>query len=76
MDDTYCSKELLFPLNFKTAITVIIFGIIGAICGAYATTLVNVETLKICFGLFLIIIGTYQLYKSVTKPKYEYYNKK
>ena len=60
-------------VDFKSTWVIALFGMLGAIFGAYATTLVDTKTLKICFGAFLIILGTYQFSKRIYKSKYKYY---
>ena len=49
-------------INLKTAIIIAIFGILGAIIGANLSISTNVGKLKKLFGIFLLIIATYQIY--------------
>ena len=54
------SKEKL--INWKLGIPVSIFGVLGAIIGAKISTQMDVKNLKKCFGVFLFIIATYEIY--------------
>lgn len=49
-------------INLKTAIIIAIFGILGAIIGANLSISTNVGKLKKLFGIFLLLIATYQIY--------------
>ncbi len=53
-------KEKL--INWKIGLPVAIFGIIGAIIGAKLSTNLDVEVLKKCFGIFLILIAIHEIY--------------
>ncbi len=54
------SREKLIVWNI--AIPIIIFGIIGALAGAYTSTIVNPVILRKLFGFFLLAIGIQQLF--------------
>lgn len=49
-------------IHLKTAITIILSGIIGATIGAIISTHMNVNLLRKFFGLFLLAIATYEIY--------------
>ena len=49
-------------INFKVAIPICIWGLIGATIGATISSSMNMSTLRKCFGGFLIIIAIYQIY--------------
>ncbi len=49
-------------IDWKTGISITIFGIIGAIIGAKISTTMNVIVLKKFFGFFLLIIAIYEIY--------------
>lgn len=49
-------------INYKVGVTICIGGILGSILGASFAINMNVGTLKKYFGIFLIIIGIYQMY--------------
>lgn len=52
-------------IDYKVAIAVSIFGIIGAIIGAKMATFTEVSNLKKYFGYFLLIIAIYEIYKMI-----------
>jgi len=58
-------------INLKTAIIISIFGILGAIIGANLSINTNVGKLKKLFGVFLLIIATYQIYNLFRMNKNE-----
>ena len=49
-------------IDKKLALTISIFGTIGAALGAIASTKTNVEILKKYFGIFLAIIAIFEIY--------------
>lgn len=49
-------------IELKTATIISIFGILGAIIGAKISTHIQVGLLKKCFGVFLLIIATHEIY--------------
>ena len=53
-------------IDLKLAITISIFGIIGAIIGANISIYMDVNLLKKCFGIFLIAVTINEIY-SITK---------
>lgn len=73
---TAISAIIIFVKNknikFKIGIPICIYGIIGALIGASISINLNVNILRKCFGIFLILIGihqTYSLYKRYKKEK-------
>ena len=49
-------------IDYKIAWTILIFGIIGAICGSLLSFKINNQNLKKYFGIFLLIIAFFQIY--------------
>lgn len=49
-------------IDYKVAWTIIIFGIVGAVCGSLLSFRFDNQTLKKYFGIFLIIIAIFQIY--------------
>ena len=49
-------------IELKTATVVSIFGILGAIIGANISTHIQVNLLKKCFGIFLLLISIHEIY--------------
>lgn len=49
-------------IKWKLAIPIIISGIIGAIISANISTHMNVKILKKLFGIFLLLIASYEIY--------------
>ena len=58
-------------INFKLAIPICLWGLVGAFIGARISTKLQINVLRKCFGVFLIIIAIYQSYSS-----YNTYRKK
>lgn len=57
-------------INFKVAIPIIIMGFIGAYLGSRLALYLPSTVLKKCFGIFLLLMGLYELIrKSKTKDK-------
>ena len=54
------NKEKL--INWKIAIPIAIYGVIGAIIGAKLSTNLDIQVLRKYFGIFLIIITIYEIY--------------
>ena len=52
-------------IDLKLAITISIFGIIGAIIGANISIYMNVDLLKKCFGIFLIAVTINEIYSII-----------
>ena len=61
------SKEKL--MNWKTAIPIAVFGIIGAIIGAKLSINLDIKVLRKYFGIFLILISIYEIYTLVKDYK-------
>lgn len=49
-------------IDFKVAVPIIIFGIMGAILGSKISFKINNESLKKYFGIFLICIAIFEIY--------------
>lgn len=49
-------------INVKLAICLSVFGVVGAVIGAYIGSNIDVNKLKKCFAIFLIIIAIHELY--------------
>lgn len=49
-------------IDYKLAFPIIIFGIIGAICGSIVSFKIENSELKKFFGIFLIIISFFEIY--------------
>ena len=54
-------------LEIKTAIPVIMFGILGASLGAFVALKINSDLLRKLFGIFLSLMGGYEIYKGFKK---------
>ena len=52
-------------IDFKIAIQISFWGMIGAFIGAKISVYMNVYKLRKCFGIFLLIIATYQIYEYI-----------
>lgn len=58
-------------IDYKTAIPIIITGIMGAIIGAMVATKMDVTHLKKYFGYFLLIIAIFEIYSLIKKYIFE-----
>lgn len=59
-------------INFKVAVPICLWGLVGAFIGARISTKLQINVLRKCFGVFLIIIAIYQsysLYNTYRKKK-------
>ena len=52
-------------IDIKTAVVVIISGIIGAVIGAKLSFIINAKNLKKYFGIFLLLITIYEIYSLI-----------
>jgi len=50
-------------VRFKTSLPIMLPGIIGALIGAYFIKGINNQTLSQCFGVFLILLGVFSIFK-------------
>lgn len=57
-------------IQLKTAFQLIIAGITGAILGSYLASIISAQLLKKMFGVFLLIMGLYEL---IRKEKSKYF---
>lgn len=77
-------------LDKKIALKMIPFGIIFGVLGSYIATLIQAQNLKKYFGIFLLVIGVYEMFITVknkfgenklimlkfgVRKKYKYLNK-
>lgn len=60
-------KEKL--IDWKTGITVALSGVVGVIFGAKISVNMDVNVLKKCFGIFLILITIYEIYSLIKTYK-------
>ncbi len=49
-------------IALKTAVFISIFGILGAIIGANISIKIDVQILRKCFGIFLVVIAIHEIY--------------
>ena len=56
-------------IDLKTGIIISIFGIIGALIGATISLKINVNILKKCFGIFLLLISINEIYTIIKMYK-------
>ncbi len=54
-------------LEFKIALPLLIFGLIGAALGSFVAISINAGLLKRLFGIFLFFMGGYEMYKGFRK---------
>jgi uncharacterized membrane protein YfcA len=61
----------------KTAKSLIVPGLLGAICGAFLAVYMKAEVLRRCFGVFLFLMGLTEVFhkKEVISHEKEYKNK-
>lgn len=52
-------------VDTKTALLIGGCGVLGAILGAYIASSLSGDWLRRCFGVFLLLIGAYEIYKGV-----------
>lgn len=52
-------------IDIKTAVVVIISGIIGAVIGAKLSLIIDAKKLKKYFGIFLLLITIYEIYSLI-----------
>ena len=56
-------------IDLKIGIPIAIWGILGAFVGSVISSKMNVDLLKKCFGIFLILIAIYQTYEYIKDKK-------
>lgn len=56
-------------IDYKLSIVLIIFGIVGAICGSLLSFKIDNQNLKKYFGIFLILIAVFQTYSYIKNEK-------
>ena len=57
------AKEKL--IDFKISTSILLFGVIGAIIGAKISIFMNIKMLKNFFGLFLLFVAGYEIYRII-----------
>lgn len=56
-------------IDFRTALPIMIFGLIGAYMGARMALAVSGLTLRKGFGVFLLIVGCYEMFRKADRKK-------
>lgn len=46
---------------------IIFGGVVGAICGSILASMINEDSLRTYFGIFLLVVGIYEIFKKVEK---------
>jgi uncharacterized membrane protein YfcA len=54
-------------INFRIALPIILFGLAGAYAGSMLAVSINGKTLGRLFGIFLLFVGSYELFRKVKK---------
>jgi len=54
-------------LEFKTAIPLILWGLLGASLGSFIAVSIKAGLLRKLFGIFLFLMGAYEIYKGFRK---------
>lgn len=54
-------------VDFKVAFAIIIFGLLGSVIGGFIAVSLSSIILKKMFGIFLFLMGLYELFKSKSK---------
>ncbi|MGN1212672.1 MAG: TSUP family transporter [Christensenellales bacterium] len=49
-------------VNFKTAIPIALSGVISSVAGAFLANNINSVSLRIWFGVFLVVVGILEIY--------------
>ncbi len=56
-------------IDFKMAIPIIVFGLVGAFFGSRLALALSGDILKKCFGVFLFAMGCYEMFRRECKQK-------
>ena len=56
-------------VEFSLVAPIAIFGVIGAIFGSFLANYLSSEILRKIFGGFLLLVGSYEVYKGIKEPK-------
>ncbi len=56
-------------VNFKLSIPIILFGLLGAVLGALLAGILKAKLLRRLFGVFLLAMGCYEIFKKEKKSK-------
>ena len=54
---------------FKLVIPIALFGVVGAACGAFLANYLSSEILKKAFGVFLFLVGCFEIKKGLSMTK-------
>lgn len=54
---------------FKLVIPIAVFGVLGAICGSFVANFISSEVLKKIFGVFLLLVGIFEVKKGFCDHK-------
>lgn len=54
---------------FKLVIPIALFGVLGAVFGSFLANYLSSEILRKVFGVFLLLVGSYEIIKGVKEPK-------
>lgn len=54
---------------FKLVIPIALFGVLGAVCGSFVANYLSSEILSKVFGVFLLLVGLYEIKKGIFHPK-------
>ncbi|MBE7034950.1 MAG: sulfite exporter TauE/SafE family protein [Ruminococcaceae bacterium] len=58
-------------VKYKAVMPIILWGLVGAVGGAFVAGLIKTEVLRRCFGVFLLCMGVYEFFKKEKKQKIE-----
>ncbi|MGL5694203.1 MAG: sulfite exporter TauE/SafE family protein, partial [Peptostreptococcaceae bacterium] len=56
-------------VEYKLVIPIALFGVIGAVFGSFMANYLSSEILRKVFGVFLLLVGSYEVYKGFKQPK-------
>lgn len=56
-------------IKIKEIVGIAIFGVAGSVLGYFLATILDADSLRIFFAVFLIIIAVLRIYKQEIKPK-------
>lgn len=56
-------------LEFKTALPLMLWGLLGASCGSFLALNLKARLLRRIFGIFLFLMGGYEIFKGFKKKK-------
>lgn len=59
----------------KLVIPIALFGVLGAVCGAFVANYLSSELLKKAFGIFLFLVGCFEIKRGLTGEIVKKYDK-